>query len=198
MLLLAAQPLAAQGQPPDKVDAKACEKAAKIVARGHPAKKESSALLTLNACGAVGSSALASGLLSYANDTDPAVLDAFMGQVDNWRDSTLMAAATQLATNPAASVAARVFAVRHLLILVHPYLRYGYAGLVAGADTTVDADGTIVTTIGCAASLSSDAGDRVGTPLPVDYADQIRSTLSGLIASSATPDSVRRAARCGS
>ena len=105
--------------------------------------------------------------------------------------------AKALATNPSATIAARMFAVRHLLILTHPYLRYGFAGLVAAGDSSVDANGTVITTIGCAASLSSEAGDQVGIPLPADYADRIRATLDALIAASDTPDSVKRAARCG-
>lgn len=188
---------AARAQGATNADAKTCDKAARIVEKGHPAQKEADAFLTLSGCGTVGANAIAAGLLTYANETDPVVLDAFMSQADNWRDAAIFDAATTLATNGSATPAARVFAVRHLLKLTHPYFTYSYGGLTAGDSTTAAPDGTVLTTIGCSTALGSESPDRVGTPLPADYATRIQTTLSSLAASPATPTVVRNAVRCG-
>ncbi len=179
-------------------EAKSCDKAARIVEKGHPEKKLAGAFLTLNVCGAAGASALATGLLTYTQETDPVALQDFMQFVDAWRDSTIFAAATQLATNSAASPAARVFGVRHLLVLTHPFNRYTFAGLTR-LDTVITlADSSQLTTAGCGGGIGSEAGDRVGTPLPADFESRIQATLAALVAAPETPAIVRAAARCGS
>ena len=172
---------------------KDCDKAARIVAKGHPQKKEEDAFATLVGCGATGGNAIASGIAQYTTETDLVALDAFMHQADNWRDSTVMAAMTALA---AATPQARVFAVRHLITRVQPSIVYSYAGLTAGNSTTTDAEGTTITTQGCRAQMSSDSGNFVGTPLPSDYVARARQTLASLVAGTSTPTVVRNAARC--
>jgi hypothetical protein len=82
-------------------------------------------------------------------------------------------------------------------VLANPTKRYAYAGLVAGERTAEEADGMQITTIGCGEMLTSAASDRVGLPLPADYAVRIQSTLAALVASPSTPPTVRNAARCG-
>ena len=87
-------------------DAKACAKAAKIVAKGHPAKKELAAFRTLSICGTTAVDALISGLSTYTYETDPFVIGDFMRHVDTWRDARIFDAVTKLATNEVASPAA--------------------------------------------------------------------------------------------
>lgn len=177
-------------------DDKACEKAARIVAKGHPAKKEEDAFLALTGCGTTAANAFATGIGQYIHETDIAALDAFMSQVDNWIDARIMTTATVLATNSAASPQARVFAVRYLLVLVLPYNRFAYTGLTVGEVTTTDAEGSTVTTTGCWSQMGSERADQVGTRLPADYADRIRQTLAGLAGDASAPSVVRNAARC--
>lgn len=182
-------------QRPGQADEAHCANAARIIEKGHPAKKEQDAFLTLMACGTVGSNALARGIGTYASDGDTLALDDFMRQADNWRDSTIMEAAIALATNSGATAESRVFAVRHLLVLVHPYMRFSYGGLTSqdSAGSTPDLD---VSTMGCPASLGSEAPDLVGTPLPADYAARIHTVLTSLANDASAPAPVRRAAHC--
>lgn len=182
------------GSPADS--AKDCEKAAKEVGKGHPVKKLSSAYLTISSCGATGASALASAIAAYASETDPIVIDTFMSVVDNWRDSSIMAAAMQLASNAAATPTARVFGVRHLLVLAHPYAHFGFAGLTSGETTTANPDGGSTTRSTCGQLMRGEGTDRIGVPLPSDYLARIQATLSGLANSASTPGLVRNAARC--
>ncbi len=137
-------------------------------------------------------------MATYAQETDAVALQDFMQFVDAWRDSTIFDAATQLATNGGASPTARVFGVRHLLVLTHPYNLYTFAGLTAGTPTVQLPDSSQLTTVGCGGAIGSEAGDRVGTPLPADFVARIQATLASLIADPSTPDVVRNAARCGS
>ena len=175
-----------------------CDKAGKRVERGHPEKKLDEAFLTLQACGSAATSrALASALQSYAGEGDPLRLQEFMRNVDSWRDASVLQAARDVASSTAATMEARVFAIRHLLVLANPTKRYAYAGLVAGERTAAEANGMQITTIGCGEMLTSAASDRVGLPLPPDYEVRIQSTLAALVASPSTPPTVRNAARCG-
>ncbi len=182
------------GSPADS--AKDCKQAAKEVSKGHPVKKLSSAYLTISSCGATGASALASAIAAYAYETDPTIIDAFMSVVDNWRDSSIMAAAMQLASNAAATPTARVFGVRHLLVLAHPYAHYGFAGLISGETTAANPDGGSTTVSTCGQLMRGEGTDRIGAPLPSDYLARIQTTLSALASSGSTPDFVRNAARC--
>jgi hypothetical protein len=194
----AALPKLALAQKPGSAadSAKACEKAAKDVSKGHPVKKLSDAYLTISSCGATGASALASAIAAYSSETDPTAIDVFMSVVDNWRDSSIMAAAMQLASNPAATPTARVFGVRHLLILSHPYAHYGFAGLTSGETTTGNPDGGSTTVTTCGLLMRGEGTDRIGIPLPANYLTTIAATLSALANSGSTPGVVRNAARC--
>lgn len=141
-------------------------------------------------------SRLAAQMLAYARSTDPVALGTFMWTVDGWRDSTLFEAAIRLATDTTAAPTARVFGVWHLLLLTHPYMLYTYAGLTAGDSTSLQPDGSEVTTVGCREQIGSEMADRVVTPLPPDYAARIQKALSLLVAAPGTPTIVRNAARC--
>jgi hypothetical protein len=182
----------------DKKFQQECEKAAKTIARGNPEKKIEAAFGTLETCrGTLVSEGLAAGLLTYTDESDVNVLQQFMLQLDSWRDAAVLQAAITVAMNSGANGTARVFAVRHLLILSSPYTRYVYAGLIAGETTRIASDGMSVSTYGCGTMVGSERGNSVGTPLPADYESRIRETLAALIASPSTPVIVKNAARCG-
>lgn len=99
---------------------------------------------------------LAAQLPTYARSTDPVAHDAFMWLVDGWRDSTLLEAAIRLATDTAATPTARVFGVRHLLLLTHPFMIYTYKGLTAGDSTSLLPDRSELTTVGCREQIGSE------------------------------------------
>jgi hypothetical protein len=183
----------------DKHFLKECDKAAKTIARGNSEKKVTESFRTLLACrGEIVSEGLAAALLTYTHESSVQVLQPFMHQLGAWRDAGVLQAAIDLASNTSANETARAFAVRHLLVLAHPNMRYAYSGLVGGDTTYTAPDGMQITTIGnCGEMHASERGDRVGTPLPTDYAMRIRATLAALIASPSTPPNVRNAALCG-
>lgn len=186
---------AAAAQQAGRSDDAHCANAARIVAAGHPAKHDEQAYLTLTACGDIGAKALASGMATYANERDTLALEDFMREADAWRDANIMDAAITLATSSAATPEARVFAVRHLVMLLHPYMLFSYGGLTR-KDSTVTTPDLVITTIGCPATMTSEAPDLVGTPLSANYADRIRVVLSSLANDTRAPAPVRRAASC--
>lgn len=181
---------------PAQGSAQGCDEAAKIIARGHPTKTQDWAYNAVAGCGAAGGRAVATGLQRYANETDVAALEDFMAQVDNWRDATVFQAALRLATNSAASPQVRVFAVRHLIVILQPNMLFTYAGLTKGSDTTRTPE-AVMWTVGCPAQMVSHGHGMIrGAPLPTDYETRIRSTLKSLSESSSTPMPVRSAAKC--
>ncbi|HEX5438166.1 MAG TPA: hypothetical protein VFW98_13500 [Gemmatimonadaceae bacterium] len=168
--------------------------------------------------------ALVAGMRTHAHDTDLAELEAFWREADQWHDATVMAAASQLATDASAASPARVFAVRYLLTLLRPSMVYSYTRLIRedssywvrdtikpfdGNDTAaiylVDGklvragmiDSSEVTIIySCADEGQSDWPDTYGTPLPTDYVARTQQTLQTIATSPAMPRPVRRAAQC--
>lgn len=174
-----------------------CDKAAAVVSKGRVPAQDDSVFGSLRSCGAVGGRAVAAGVAHFAMETDIPVLQDFMSQVDNWRDESVFRAITQLATNDAASPQARVFAVRHLLMLVRPELLYSYKGLTRKADTTVTPELISWQTVGCTGQvITAPHGSFRGAPLPTDFKDEIRSTLKSLAQSASAPNPVRYAALC--
>lgn len=174
-----------------------CSAAAKIVSSGNVRTSEEDAFLTLAGCGTVGANAYATGIPKLANVSDTVRLGTFMDAADAWRDAGILAASTQLANNESAKVQARVYAIRHLMTLVQPLCRAGYAGLVVAADTTALPDGSQSWTFGCQTHMVSEPlGYLDGTVLPATYKDQIRATLTALAGSPSTPKQVRAAASC--
>lgn len=107
VLFLISIPRSARAQDLDEneggKDDKSCEKAAKIVSKGHPEKKEAWALGRLSFCGKLGADALVSAIPQQMGVTDTLVLDSFFTTVDNWRDGAVMTAGLDLARNPSAS-----------------------------------------------------------------------------------------------
>lgn len=179
------------------LSAKECDKLAKIVEKGHPEKKEPDALSKLSACGAIGAQALADGMSQYRFESDTAAVALFMRSADEWRDAAIMDATTRLATDPAATVQVRVYAVRYLTGLVNPYFVLDYKAIISGMEEVRDEKGVVISwSLGCPRVMRSWAPNRVGTPLPADYRSRIRGTLDGLAAQSALPLLVRNALQC--
>ncbi len=187
--------LCAQDKEKDDSD-KSCEKAAKIIAQGHPEKKEEWALGVLTNCGKTGADAFVAGIAQQAIVNDTLALETFYSHVDVWRDATIMNALLDLARNTTATPAARVFAVRHLIQLVRTRTRFPYGELVRGSTVTVTPDSMTTYTPGCVAWHGSEIPDQSATPLPADYQITIRTALATLVNDPATPDALKKAARC--
>ena len=175
---------------------KSCEKAAKIVTKGHPEKKEEWALGVLTNCGRAGADAFMAGIAQEAAVSDTIALETFFSHVDVWRDATIMNASLDLARTTTATPAARVFAVRHLIQLVRTRTRFRYGELVRGSTVTVTPDSMATFKPGCVAWHGSEIPDQSATPLPADYQTTIRTALATLVNDPATPDMLKKAARC--
>lgn len=174
-----------------------CDRAAKIIETGRPAEADKWVFNHSRRCGDRATKAFAAGIARYASETDVAVLEEFMTQADNWRDASIFNAMMQLATNNAATPQARVFAIRHLIVLLQPTDLYTYAGLTRKADTTTASGMTVWQPVGCYGQITSaPRGALRGAPLPANYESRIRSTLTSLANSSTTPEPVRYAAIC--
>jgi hypothetical protein len=196
LLILIPRPSTAQGNS-EKDDDKSCDKAAKIVRKGHPEKKEMWALDQLVACGSAGARSLVAGMPQYATDTDTLVLDSFFSVADNWRDGAIMNAALSLAGNPNASVQARVFAVRHLVTLVDVNVKFLYGDISATPPVTVSAvDSLTLYSRPCLAAHGDHAPGNSATPLPANYVAVIKAAMATISSASGTPAPVRNAAAC--
>ena len=180
-----------------QVSAPDCDRAASAVSRGRVAPTDEWAFGALSSCGPAGARALATGMAYYRAETNVAALEDYMTQVDNWRDQTIFESALALANNDAATVQARVFAVRHLMLLLEPQLLLTYDGLVRKADTTETRDMVVWQRVGCTAQMvSAPHGSLKGAPLPADYKARIADTFRSLFGDSKAPAPLRNAANC--
>jgi hypothetical protein len=187
----------AQSRPDSPGDVvKTCDKAVKTLRNQRPAHKLTDALEYAQFCGQAGAevTALAVGDSRLENDT--LVLDNLYTVVDAWRDAGIMTAALGVAGDPAATAPSRVYAVRHLLVLVRANAAYSYGRLVAGPRMFTAANGEQAPMPGCAQGIGSEIPNRVGTALPASYAARIRSALGAIASDLSTPLGVRNAAAC--
>ena len=171
-----------------------CHAAAQAVGRGNAADSMAAGVLTLYGCERSGAH-MAAAFRTYRDEPSLAAVDRFTHQLNAWRDADVLQAAITVAEDASATVPARVFAVRHLLILLQPYIRYSYESLVAGPGPTANPDGTVTLRARCAVAVASHRADRTSTPPPPDYVMRIRAVLRA-IATGNGPQEVRMAAAC--
>lgn len=181
-------PLAVHAQ--GKKDAKECEKAAKVIDKGHPAHEKRDALKTLLECGKVGATATSAAILDSRTEQDTRVLLDFWNTADGWRDGVVMQAALQVARDGAAATPARVFAIRHLLVLISPGSHYSYGSLTK----SMDPPDTI--TLTCSVGYSNHWRSYMSAPLPTDYLTQLEQAFVQIRESPSTPIAVRNATLC--
>lgn len=186
-------PLVVRAQ--DRKSEKECDKAAKIIDKGHPAHKQTVALTVLLGCGSTGATATAAAIQDSRAEGDTIVLARLYDLVDGWRDAVVMQAAHQVAGNESAVAPARVFAIRHLLVLLRPSAQFAYGRLVRSVFIPDDTSSAQSVT-SCASGYASEREGVHGTPLPTDYAAQLTQALAQLKSASAAPASVRNAAAC--
>lgn len=178
-------------------DDKSCEKAAKIVSKGHSEKKYEWALGYTSVCGKLGADALVAAIPQQMNVTDTLALESFFSTVDNWRDGAVMAAALELAGNPSASVQARVFSVRYLVTLVDKNVKFLYGDISASPTTSTSTiDGATIFSRPCLAAHVSDWSAITATQLPASYVSIIKAAMANIASASSTPVPVRNAAAC--
>ncbi|MBI2408710.1 MAG: hypothetical protein HYV19_10460 [Gemmatimonadetes bacterium] len=169
----------------DKVE-HACEKAAKIVARGKPEKKEDWAWSTILGCGATGGLALRDAWQATRMSADTAALEAVFARLWLFRDAALFASAKSISLDPGAKPESRVFSLMLMLTSSSDDVHPEWAGLVGSPDAGR------ACWVGRVANLHSYAG----ASMPTDARTQLANAARQLAADGTTPELVRRAARC--
>jgi len=139
-------------------------------------------------------------MAAQRQSTDVAVLDRLTGQAQWLRDRHIFDAALDIAGDAAASVPARVLAMRTLLYylrLEHPTTRgvpIAYADMHAIADSA-----TGIPREGCASGVVVDHASppaSLGDPLPADYRARVEAVGVRVSRDTAQPPDVRSAALC--
>ena len=192
-----ARPTSAQSPPRAPGDVvKTCDKAVKTLRNERPAHKRGDALEYAQFCGQAGAEVTALAVADSRTEADTLVLQHLYAVVDAWRDAQIMTAALGVAGDGGATTPSRVYAMKHLLVLIRANAAYSYGRLIAGPRMFIAADGERVPRPGCAQGMSSEIPDRVGTPLPFTYADGIRTALGAIASDTSAPLHVRNAASC--
>lgn len=194
----------AQGNRPDD-----CEQAATLlraydqaaVASGGTAsqgegKKEQRqmAAATLQQCGALGGTAGASTVRATRTLTDTVALEELVGPFRYFRDTAVVNAVSEVARDPAASVEARVFALRAIWVLRTGKIWIAYGRMLPTAESTPAnpvADCDFGLRVSDAEPFWAD-----GAVPPAGFEDQLKALAEQLFQDASQPMAVRAAARC--
>lgn len=162
-----------------------CSKAARIVARGHPVKKEDWAWSMLLVCGAQDSEAAHDAWLQQRSVSDTVQLEATYARLWSFRDAGLFDAAASIAADAAATPQSRVYSMMMLLaqLLDDTYPTYDFFISTGPFDV-------------CRQSSVADRTIAVGTPLPSSDRQRARTLAKSLAADESAPAIVRSAGRC--
>lgn len=176
----------AQSRPDTVHDRNECRRAAQIVATGNPASLSVWAYERIASCGTEGGAALAHAIQRLRQSTEIAALDAISQSARTIRDGEVFAASLDVAADPAASAAARVFALRTLVSTLSPGRILSYEQM-----TRSDAERA------CAGLLpSSHEMFSEGRPLPANPESLARDVALRVARDPSSPAHVVHAARC--
>jgi hypothetical protein len=160
-----------------------CRLARQVIASGHPSPREEWALGVVWNCADAGPT-LAAALSAARASTDTAYLNALTAPFIQLRDGTVFSAALSIAGDRAASVPARVAAVRTLMYAVRPGGYVDPAALPA-ADTRY-----------CFGIPTPHSRIVNGASLPADYVAQVRALAHRIQNDPGESAGMRRAANC--
>jgi hypothetical protein len=163
-----------------------CAKAAKVVARGKPEKKDDWAWATIVGCGSAASPALRDAWARTRTSADTNELEDTYAQLWSIRDAALFDAAKSIFMDADATPQSRVFSGMLLLSSVSDdvYATYGQMTASVGVQSV------------CSLGSVADRTHYLGTALPTDAPTQLQAIAQQLIKDPATPTLVRSAARC--
>ena len=166
-------------------DAKTCARAARIVEKGRPDKKEAWAWSMILGCGSDGSTAAKSAWMAQRTLSDTTQLAATFGDLWSFRDSALFGAAERVAVDPSATRQSRVYSVMMLLVLLFDdaYPEYGNFSTKEPKDV-------------CRVGQVFDRVITEGAPLAPDARQRARALARALAADPSAPPEVRSAGSC--
>lgn len=172
---------------PDSVRARvSCERAARIVRLGHPARKDDWAWSIISRCGRLASAAVASAWSAQATVSDTSQLRAvYYSPLYALRDSALFEAAAAVAADAKATPESRAYSVMLMQVQLFARDDPDYADYVDTGPYDV-----------CRGAGTEDRGLSVGTPLPADAPSQARSIARALENDPSAPPAVQSAGRC--
>lgn len=163
-----------------------CEKAAMIVGRGKPDKKEDWAWSTILGCGPAGGLALRDAWEMTRTSADTAELETVFARLWGFRDAGLFTSARSIFLDAGAAPESRVFSGMLMLSSVSDDTYATWAGMTGGRG-----DGS-----NCSLASVANRPSHVGMSLPNDARSRLDSAARQIAADRAAPEVVRRAARC--
>jgi len=175
--------MTAQANPDSVHHRNNCRLAEQVLSTGHPAPREEWALGIVWNCRDAGP-VLATRLTDARASTDSAYLNALTAPLIQIRDGQVFAAGLALAGDRAASLPARVAAIRAVMYAVRPG---GYVNPAALADPRA---------VNCFGTPSPHSEVLNGAPLPSDYLDQARALMSRIASDHSEAEGIRHAAQC--
>jgi hypothetical protein len=166
-----------------------CRFAVQVLTRGHPADRTGDARWLVKGCSEAGGP-LAQAFRGARGSVDTAYLNRVTSTSETVRDGVMFAASLEIALDRAASVHARLFAVRNLLWALAPGGNLNLASLAPDTSGYVPCSGTL--------GASTELIVVMGTPLPPNWVEQVRAVGSELVATcpSPTASEKRRGAWC--
>lgn len=194
VLLIACARVHAQTDPDSVYAPSACRLARQVLETGEPARHTAWALRQIGACGpATHGATLADAVRRLRAETDTAQLREFWRASRYLRDGELFRASLDVAGNRGASPQARVFALLSLLHTVRVGRSADYRHMVGGFE---EDSGLRRVRGGCARIFVSDDVRIVGSPLPADYGERVRTLAQRLRKDVTEPLDVQTAASC--
>ena len=162
-----------------------CKRAAQIVEKGKPEKKDEWAWATVVGCGASGGIAAHDAWIQARTVTDTSQLQALYRRLWGIRDSALFDAAQSIFVDQSASAQTRVYSAMLLLVQLFNDRNPAYADFVSTTTYSV-----------CRVAGVQDRPFYTGTPLRASAMQIVRSAAQGVLTSSGAPAIVQSAARC--
>ena len=191
MALVSAQNLRAQADPNEVHRRNECRLAEQVIRTGHPANKTDWAWTYLGYCPREMQIPLLVMRMQQARrSTDLAIVETALMRASTLRDGTLFREVVAIAGDPQATIPARVYAFVTLAALSNPSRDPDYDLFVRLGELGDSAIGP------CSARRSHPARWDEGTPLPVNYREEITTVAKRVAQDNTQPRQVRGAARC--
>lgn len=183
--------VAAQAAPDSTEHRDDCRHARQVIETGHPAPHMEWALGFIGNCDRqLWGRTVATALRSLRTSSDLDELANVWADTQWLRDRHLFEAALEIGGDRSASLPARMFALRALLMLVEPGMQPSYAELSRVKHSNARRRWS------CDLGKVRDAYMRGGVPLPADYERQAEALAKRIDADSLEPEELRYAAKC--